>query len=209
MPHDDFEGPEPVPGLPEMPPEGERILWQGRPDWWALTKESLMFWWVAGYFVFLGAWRSVALLEIVPVWSAIWGSVPFLILGAVVCALLVFTAWAQARATLYTITNRRVAMRVGAALTVTLNLPFRQIGNAALNQRKGGTGTIVFDLLGDTRLSYLVCWPHVRPWRMNPTQPAFRCIPHAANVAAIFADAANARVTEPVLAPNSATVAAE
>ena len=31
MPHDDFQI-EPVPGLPERPPEGERILWQGRPN---------------------------------------------------------------------------------------------------------------------------------------------------------------------------------
>ncbi|MEO0720506.1 MAG: PH domain-containing protein, partial [Pseudomonadota bacterium] len=28
MPHDDFEI-EPVSGLPEAPPEGEHILWQG------------------------------------------------------------------------------------------------------------------------------------------------------------------------------------
>jgi hypothetical protein len=203
MPHDDFEGPEPVPGLPATPPEGERILWQGRPDWWALTRESLLFWWVAGYFVFLGAWRSVALMDIVPLATAIWGAVPFLLLGAVVCALLMLTAWAQARATMYTITNRRVAMRVGAALTVTLNLPFREISNAALDVRKGGTGTIVFDLMGETRLSYLVFWPHVRPWRINPTQPALRCIPFAANVAEIFAEAAQARVSEPVITPSS------
>ncbi|MEO1362599.1 MAG: PH domain-containing protein, partial [Pseudomonadota bacterium] len=39
MPHDDFEI-EPVAGLPEAPPEGEQILWQGRPDTWALARES-------------------------------------------------------------------------------------------------------------------------------------------------------------------------
>jgi len=30
--HDDFAG-EPVRGLPEKLPAGERILWQGMPDW--------------------------------------------------------------------------------------------------------------------------------------------------------------------------------
>jgi hypothetical protein len=56
--HDDFQT-EPVRGLPEDLPEGEHILWQGQPDWWALTKEALSFWWVAGYFAFLFAWRTV------------------------------------------------------------------------------------------------------------------------------------------------------
>jgi hypothetical protein len=31
MPHDDFAF-EPVKGLPELPPEGEHLLWQGRPN---------------------------------------------------------------------------------------------------------------------------------------------------------------------------------
>ncbi len=37
MHHDDFEA-EPIKGLPEMPPEGEVILWQGQPNWWPSAK---------------------------------------------------------------------------------------------------------------------------------------------------------------------------
>ena len=55
--HDDFAV-EPIKGLPEVPPKGEQILWQGQPDWWALTKASLGFWWVMGYFAFLALWRA-------------------------------------------------------------------------------------------------------------------------------------------------------
>lgn len=194
MSHDDFEI-EPIPGLPELPPEGEHILWQGKPDWWALAKESLCLYWVMGYFVLLGAWRSLALSEIVPVPQAIWGAVPFLIMGLLACGLLAMIAWLQAWATVYTITNRRVAMRVGAALNVTLNLPYRWIGAADLDLRKKGTGTIVLDLLdGGQKLSYLSLWPHVRPWRMNPTQPALRCIKDAQKVASILGDAAQKQV---------------
>lgn len=213
MSHDDFDQ-EPINGLPELPPEGEVILWQGRPDWWALTKESLNLYWVIGYFLFLFAWRFIVLSDQVTLAQAISGSFPFIVLGAIVCALLMITAFTQARATVYTITNRRVAMRVGAALTVTLNLPYTQIANATLDLRKGGTGTIALDLMGDTRLSYLVCWPHVRPWVMRRTQPALRCIPDAARIAALLADAAEKRVSSPVItrkAPASAgtAVAAE
>jgi hypothetical protein len=205
MSHDDFDQ-EPVKGLPELPPEGEVILWQGRPDWWALTKEALNLYWVAAYFVFLALWRYTVLSDQVTFAQAISGSSPFLVLGAIVCGLLMLTAFIQARATVYTITNRRVAMRIGAALTVTLNLPYTQIANATLDLRKGGTGTIALDLLGNTRLSYLVCWPHVRPWVMRRTQPALRCIPDAAKIAAMLGDAAEKRVTNPVISRRAAAV---
>ena len=90
-------------------------------------------------------------------------------------------------------------MRIGAALTMTLNLPYVQIANASLDLRRGGSGTIAFELMGDTRFSYLMTWPHVRPWHMSRTQPALRCIKDAGAVAAIFADAAETRVAEPVI----------
>ena len=203
MSHDDFDQ-EPVKGLPELPPEGEVILWQGRPDWWALTREALNIYWVIGYFLFLFAWRFIVLSDQVTLAQAFSGSTPFLVLGAIVCALLMLTAVTQARATVYTITNRRVAMRIGAALTVTLNLPYTQISNATLDLRKRGTGTIALDLMGDTRLSYLVCWPHVRPWVMRRTQPALRCIPDAANVARLLSEAAEKRVSNPVITRSAA-----
>jgi PH (Pleckstrin Homology) domain-containing protein len=196
MSHDDFAV-EPVEGLPEMPPEGEHILWQGRPDWWALTRDALNLFWVAGYFGVLAIWRFGTLVDQVGIVSAFAAASPFLIMGLFVCVLLLIVGYAQARATVYTITNRRIAMRTGAALTVTLNLPFTQIADAQLRTRKNGTGTIALNLLGNTRLSYLVCWPHVRPWVLRRTQPALRCIPNAQDVARIFAEAAEARVNHP------------
>lgn len=212
MPHDIQI--EPIEGLPERPPEEEKILWQGRPDWWALARESLLVPWVMAYFVFLAIWRFVVLSDQVSTASAISASTPFVILGAISCAILLVIAVVQARATVYTITTKRVAMRIGAALTVTLNLPFTRIANADLDLRKGGTGTIALELMQDkVQLSYLVCWPHVRPWRFR-TQPALRCIPEAGKVAAILADAADARVSTPTIARQdpaavSGTVAAE
>jgi hypothetical protein len=101
---------------------------------------------------------------------------------------------------MYTVTTSRVAMRIGAALTVTLNLPYRQIANASLDLRRSGHGTIALETMGETRLSYLVCWPHVRPWHMKKPQPALRCIPDARKVADLISEAAEARVAEPVVA---------
>jgi len=209
MPHDDFAT-EPVPGLPETPPKDELILWQGRPDTWALAKEALAIHWVAGYFALLAFWRvGVSAADIG--WSAaLPHALPFLLLGVVALALILLVAWVQAKATVYTITTARVAMRVGAALTLTLNLPFAKIASADLDVRKNGTGTIAITTKGDTRLSYLVLWPHVRPWKMNKTQPALRAIPDAGTVARILADAAETHVSQPVIATRAAAaVAAE
>lgn len=199
MPHDDFEI-EPVKGLPERPPEGEEILWQGRPSTFALARESLNLYWVAGYFGILAIWRFVSVVDLMPLGQALAAMLPLIVLGAIVCGLLYVVALIQARATIYTITNARVAMRIGAALTLTLNLPYREVGNAALDLRRDGTGTIALDTTGETRLSYLVIWPHARPWHFGSTQPALRCIPDAAGVARILADAAEARISIPQVA---------
>lgn len=206
MSHDDFAI-EPVRGLPELPPDGEHILWQGQPNWWALARDALNLYWVAAYFVALAVWRFATLIDTEGAGTAIAASTPFLILGLIVCTLLALVAIIQARATVYTITNRRVAMRIGAALTVTLNLPFTQVAKADLALRKNGTGTIALSLLGKMRLSYLVCWPHVRPWVMRRTQPALRCIPEAEKVARIMADAASTQISTPRIerkTPNAA-----
>ena len=196
--HDDFAV-EPVPGLPERPPLGEELLWQGRPNSFALARDAFKITWVAGYFVALAAWRAAMISDGSP-GSVIAIMLPYLGIGLVACGLLYGMAWIQARATIYTVTTARVALRIGAALTVTLNIPFKQVGAATLSAKRDGTGTIALETLGKTRISYLVCWPHVRPWRFARTQPALRCIPDAARVAKLLADAAETRINEPVLA---------
>lgn len=195
MSHDDFHT-EPLPGLPELPPAGERILWQGRPDWRALARQALNVGWVAGYFLLLAAWRGIAIGLDHGAGVGVKAAIPFLVMGLAACLLLALMAFVLARTTVYTLTNRRVVLRIGAALTVTLNIPFTQLAAADLAVSRNGVGTIALRTLGDTRLSYLVCWPHVRPWRIARTEPALRCIPEAARVAELLADAAETRIVE-------------
>ncbi|MEM6625031.1 MAG: photosynthetic complex putative assembly protein PuhB [Pseudomonadota bacterium] len=205
---------EPVEGLPEEPPEGEEILWQGRPDPWRMAVETFRIKWMAGYFVFLALWRVLSQLDMLPVGQAIATAVPFLLLGLVGCMILYMVAWAQARATVYTVTDARVVMRIGAALSLTLNIPYTQVANAMLDLRKDGTGTIALETMGAMRLSYLMCWPHIRPWHIRDAQPALRCIPDAERVAGLLSDAAEARVSIPKIVrataiPSHSSVAAE
>ena len=207
--HDDFAV-EPIRGLPELPPEGESILWQGSPDWRALALEAFGIRAVAAYFVAIALWRAVAVGAEKGVVYGVERATPLLVLGLIAIGLLLIVAYVQAKATVYTITNRRVAMRIGAALTVTLNLPYRWIGTADLKRGPWGTGTVAMRLQGTTRLSYLVCWPHVRPWRISRTEPALRAIPEAEKVGRILAEAAEARLEEQALSrPLVAALAAE
>jgi hypothetical protein len=204
MPDEDDIQIEAVNGLPEKPPAGERILWQGRPATWALARDSLGMYWVAGYFALLAVWRvGVSSIELGLV-GALPLAIPFVILGFVACGLILLVSWMQARATVYTITTARVAMRVGAALTITLNLPFKRIATADLDLRRDGTGTIALTTIGETRLSYVILWPHVRPWRMKQPQPALRSVADAERVAGILAEAAQTRIARPEIAPRTA-----
>jgi hypothetical protein len=196
MAHDDFAF-EPVRGLPEALPEGEHILWQGAPDWRALARESLLTRWIAGWFVLLAVWRGLAAGE--GAMGVLGAGLPLLVLGAGAVLILCGVAWAMARATVYTITNRRVVMRIGAALQVTYNLPFAQIEAADLDLRKAGTGTIALRLKEGNQIAYLVAWPHVRPWHMARTEPALRCIPDAKRVADLLAQAAEEQISRPVV----------
>lgn len=195
--HDDFAI-EPLRGLPEAPPKGELVLWQGRPDTMALAREAMGLNWIAGYFVVLAVWRATQAANGTVI-SVLAVMLPYLAIGLLACGIVLAVAAVQARLTVYTLTTARVAMRIGAALTVTLNLPYTQIGAANLDLRRRGTGTIALATLGETRLAYLVCWPHVRPWSIRRTQPALRCIPDAARVARILSEAAETRIAQPVV----------
>ncbi len=212
MPQDEDITVEPVKGLPEALPPGERILWQGRPLVLPLAREAMYLNWVLGYFLILVLWRIGASSAEMSFGPALLTGLPFVILAGLVTGIILLIAWAQSRATVYTITTERVAMRMGAALTITLNLPFPKIAAADLDLKKSGSGTIALRTMGMVKLSYLVLWPHVRPRHMKVTQPALRCIPDAAKVAALLAEAAETRVSQPSIArarPMASAVAAE
>lgn len=196
MNHDDFKF-EPVRGLPEALPADEHILWQGSPNALRLAKDAWKLNWIFGYFAALAIGRVILSTAEVSLTVALAHGLPFLVAGMTAGLLLLGVATVQARSTVYTLTNKRACMRIGAALTMTLNLPYVCIGNAQAKVRKSGLGTITFEMIGDARVSYLMTWPHVRPWHITRTQPAFRSIPDAARVAAIFAEAAETRVSQP------------
>jgi hypothetical protein len=92
-----------------------------------------------------------------------------------------------ARTTVYTITNRRVVLRIGVALSKCINLPLSQIGSADLRNQGDGFGDIALVPSGPSRLGYALLWPHAKPLRMGSPQPMLRALPAVGEVAAILA----------------------
>lgn len=169
---------EPIPGLPEQLPEGEHIVWQGRPVSKPFAREVMKSYWLLGYFAVLVVWAIVAAIYDGRTFASIIFSVSVLgLLGAAIMGLCELYAWAVHKTTLYTITNRRIVMRIGAALSMTLNVPFSQIAAVNRTESKDGNGTLTVQLMNEQRFSWLVLWPHARPWRFAQPEPALRCIP--------------------------------
>jgi hypothetical protein len=187
--HDDFAF-EPVPGLPEMPPEGERVLWQGKPRWWSLSRRLFKLPWIAGYFLLLALWGGVSnQYDGAALGTVISAGVGPLLAGLVVIGLLCAVGyWIQAT-TIYTITSERVIIRFGLAVQMTINLPFRTIQEAQLTVRRDGTGDIPLVLMPGEKISGLMLWPHARPWQWRRTQPMLRAIPVPEAVARTLAQA--------------------
>jgi hypothetical protein len=192
---------EPVPGLPARLPPGETILWQGAPSWRSLARRAYHVDVVAGYFVLLLVWSIASSLQAHAGAAATLRNAGMLAgLGIGALGLLGLFAWLTHRTTVYTITNRRVVMRFGIALPMTVNLPFRQIAAAGLKLHADGSGDMPLSLAGAQRAAYLIFWPHVRPWRMARTEPMLRGVPNGERVARILARALAAAAAQPATA---------
>jgi hypothetical protein len=124
-------------------------------------------------------------------------------------SLLATVAWLTARGTLYTITNRRVVMRIGIVLTITLNLPFKALASAAVRTYRDSSGDIVVDLAGDDRMGWAHLWPHARPWALRKPQPSLRCLRDVRQVAEVLQNAWAAAHPELNLARDQAAAAVE
>ncbi len=83
-------------------------------------------------------------------------------------------------------TNRRIVMRHGIALPMSVNIPFTIVDSASMRAYPDGTGEISVALLQGQRLGYLLTWPHVRPWRFSRPEAMLRTVPEVARVSAIL-----------------------
>lgn len=162
---------EPIKGLPGLLPKGESIIWQGEPDWQTLARGVFHTRLVAAWFVIVAMGAFVA-GGTGPLGAAITLGVAALGLG-----LLAFLAWAQAKSTVYTLTEKRLVMRFGVALPKCVNLPLQLIAAADLKPAGADRADIALRIHGRFPLGWLQMWPHVRPWKVAEPQPMLRAVP--------------------------------
>lgn len=177
-------------GLPEPLPRDERVLWQGSPDWRVMAREAMHTRMLSVYFGVLLAWRGINVLSnggsVVDAGIAIAWLLPAAVLALAVLSLI---GWLIARTSVYTVTDKRVVMRIGVVLGITFNLPHSQIESAGLRTNADGSGDLALVLAGTDRIAYVHLWPHARPWHVKRTEPMLRALPDAQGVAAILAAA--------------------
>ncbi|WP_379545234.1 photosynthetic complex putative assembly protein PuhB [Qipengyuania sp. DSG2-2] len=185
---------EPVRGLPEALPEGEHILWQGAPDWKRMARSALHIRLVLLYFAVIG---GLAVVQ---------GDMPtagaMVVFAAIVTGFLTLYAYGVGRTTVYTLTNKRIVLRIGVALNKCINIPLSEIETADLKMLGGDTGSIVLSLKGMPRMGYTMLWPHARSLRFVRPQPMLRAIPDAQGVAKQLFDATVQ--LQPVVSANDA-----
>ncbi|MGA1519619.1 MAG: photosynthetic complex putative assembly protein PuhB, partial [Burkholderiaceae bacterium] len=114
---------------------------------------------------------------------------PSAVLALVAWGVLCWWAWLSARTTLYTLTNKRVVMRIGIVLTLTLNLPLRRLAGAAIKQGRHGVGDVSVTLVDGDRMGWAHLWPHARPWHVKQPQPSLRGVADVQRVAQLLQQA--------------------
>lgn len=165
-------------GLPAPLPPGETIVWQGRPDAGRLLQQAFHARAVGGYFLLLAS-LGLAMGSLV-------GALLTVAAGGLCLGVLALLARASARSSVYTLTDRRLVLRIGIALPMHFNLPLKQIAAADLRLGGGENGDIALRLAGRGRIAWALLWPHVRPWRLSQPEPMLRSVPDAASVARLL-----------------------
>ncbi len=179
-PHHEHEF-EAAPGLPEPLPADERLIWQGAPQWGQVAVHVFHVRTLAIYFAAMMLLQATYLLG-EPERNLFKPLLLSVVLSVMALSILSLMAWLTARTALYTLTNKRVVMRIGVVLTLTFNLPLRMLAAASLKTNPDGTGDIALKLAGNDHIAWLNLWPHARPWALRHPEPSLRCIADVASV---------------------------
>lgn len=167
-------------------PNGESILWKGRPSLWGFSWNLFGLKWITLYLSILSI-VSVARFFASDFYTAFYVDfLPFFLSGIFASIILICLAATQTYSTVYIITENRLIIKTGAALSFLISMPFKKIKEVNLQKRGASIGTISFELLSEKRVPYISCWPSVRPWKFKRTQPAFSCIGSVDEVATIL-----------------------
>jgi len=178
--------------LPDYLPEGETLVWQGRPTVAAMARRVFFIPHLALYFGLLIAGHAVyRLMEGVSAAQVMGTFVWQAGLAATVLVLLAWLARSYAASVMYTLTSERLVIRSGVALPMMVNIPIEQITAADMRVYRDGTGDIVLTPIADRKLHWVLLWPNVSAWYSRPIRPLLRGLAEPDRAADAFAAVAS------------------
>ncbi|MEM9383735.1 MAG: photosynthetic complex putative assembly protein PuhB [Pseudomonadota bacterium] len=178
-------------GIPFELPQGERLLWQGRPIKDRLARELFHVRAIALVALACMAWKVISGLNQGLAVSDLLQSVSAILLGAVLLlGTLYGYAVLMARSTIFSITDKRVIIRDGVFVRKYWNVPFGQIRNVSYRSYASGpSGEICLEVESGGEMGYLMLWPYARPWRISSPQPLLRALEDGEAVARLLGQA--------------------
>jgi hypothetical protein len=183
--------------LPHDIPAGERILWHGRPRWISLARRAYRADLVVAYFAALTVWSVCSAASDNGWVAASRAAEKTAAVGALALSLIALLSYLSARTTLYVVTSQRVVMKIGVALPIFINIPFKQIISASACIYGDGTGDIPVRLSSGARIGYFVLWPYARPFHFANPEPSLRSVASADSVAETLSRALRAAAGQP------------
>ena len=167
---------EPTFGFPESLPLSEKVLWQGSPCAWLIARRIFFLPHLFFYFLTFSCLALIVNGEVLAVKDLFVKFLSYMSLGMVAIFLLLAISYLISSTTVYSITDKRVVMRIGIVLNLSLNIPFSKIETAARKAYPDKSGDISLNLVADNKIAYLHLWPHCRPWFFSSPRPRLSCL---------------------------------
>ncbi len=201
-------------GVPHPLPEGEQLLWEGAPAADAVATHVFHRRALAVYFAVIITWWMVSTTQAFGSSAFLAGLAVRVGLSAIALGVIEVLSRVTARTAWYAVTNRRIVLKLGMVVPMSINLPFSRVQSVGVAMFRDGTGQVLLTLQKADRLAYIALWPHCRVFHINQPQPLLRGLRDAQAVgallaAAVEAAAAPAATTETVSASAGEVTARE
>jgi hypothetical protein len=167
---------EPTFGFPESLPTSEKVLWQGSPCAWLIARRIFFLPYLFFYFLMFSCLALIVNSDVLTLKDLFVKFLSYMSLGMVAIFILLAISFLISSTTMYSITDKRVVMRIGIVLNLSLNIPFSKIETAELKAYPDKSGDISLNLVPDNKIAYLHLWPHCRPWFFSSPRPRLSCL---------------------------------
>ena len=179
---------EPTFGFPESVPTSEKVIWQGRPCPLLIARRIFFLPHLVFYFFMMSFLSLLFQIDILTTKDLLIDFLSNMLLGSVAIFLLLAISYLVSSTTVYSITDKRLVMRIGIVLNLSLNIPLNKIHLAESRAYADKSGDISLELTPGNKIAYLHLWPHCRPWFFSAPRPRLSCLKEVDMVAMLLKD---------------------